>query len=207
MQQNLRNYFEYMDYNTEKEKLVLPEYGRNVLNMVKHAMAIGDREKRLCCARQIVRVMSRILPKEKQSADYEHVLWDHLALLSNYELDIDWPYEITRVDEVKRPEKMKYPMSNIRMRQYGHLVESLIAEIKDMEPGAERERILGLAANQMRKDLYYSNKNSLNEKRVADDLYHLSNGKIELKQGQINYSQSIPTGNTSRSRRSSRKNK
>ena len=207
MQQNLRNYFEYMDYNTEKEKLVLPEYGRNVLNMVKHAMTIGDREKRLCCARQIVRVMSRILPKEKQSADYEHVLWDHLALLSNYELDIDWPYEITRVDEVKRPEKMKYPMSNIRKRQYGHLVESLIAEIKDMEPGAERERILGLAANQMRKDLYYSNKNSLNEKRVADDLYHLSNGKIELKQGQINYSQSIPTGNTSKSRRSSRKNK
>ncbi len=196
-----------MDYNTEREKLVLPEYGRNVLNMVKYAISLPDRDSRLRCARQIVKVMSQVLPKEKQSADYEHTLWDHLALLSNYQLDIDWPCEITRVDEEKRPEKLEYPMTHIGMRQYGHLVEDLIAKVKEMESGEKREKLLGLVANQMRKDLYYSNKNSLSENRIAEDIYRMSDGEIELQQGQISYNQTIPTGNATRFRRSPRKAK
>ena len=193
-----------MEYNTQREKLILPVYGRNVQSMVDYVQTLPDRRERLHCAEKIIEVMARMYPKKNQPAELIQTLWDHLAFMSNYELDIDWPYPITKVTEEGKPEKIPYPMNNIKLRHYGHLVEKLIDEVKDMEEGPRRDAVLGLLANQMRKDLYYSNsnKNSLNNKRIADDLYRLSDGKIIIDESRIKYNQSIPTGNTIKSRRS-----
>ena len=190
-----------MDYNTQREKLRLSEYGRNVQSMVDYAMTISDRGERLNCAKVIIGVMSRMYPQNKQNANFDQMLWDHLAYMSNYQLDIDWPYEITKVSEVGRPERMPYPMNNIQFRHYGHLVEQLVQKVKDMEEGPEREHLINMLANQMRKDLYYSSKNALDPKRIADNLYYMSDGKINIEEGQVRYNSSIPTSNTAKSRR------
>ena len=187
-----------MEYNTEREKLVLPEYGRHVQNLVKYAISIPDRQERLVCARNIVKIMSQILSKDKAQQSTEQTLWDHLALLSNYQLDIDWPFEINRADEIQRPEKMPYPTNNIRYRHYGHLLESLVRQLGNMDDSEEKTRLIELAANQMRKDLYYSSKNSLNELKIADDIHLLSSGNINISQGPVTYNQSIPTGNSNK---------
>ena len=186
-----------MEYNTQREKLILPVYGRNVQMMIDYVMSLPDREERLHCAEKIIEVMGRMYPKKNRPAELTQTLWDHLAYMSDYKLDIDWPYPITRVKEEEKPEKIPYPMNNIKLRHYGHLVEKLIDEVKNMEEGARRDAVLGLLANQMRKDLFYSNsnKNALNNKRIADDLYRLSDGKINIDDTQIKYNQSIPTGN------------
>jgi len=181
--------------------LRLSEYGRNVQSMVDYAMTISDRGERLNCAKVIIGVMSRMYPQNKQNANFDQMLWDHLAYMSNYQLDIDWPYEITKVSEVGRPERMPYPMNNIQFRHYGHLVEQLVQKVKDMEEGPEREQLISMLANQMRKDLYYSSKNALDPKRIADNLYYMSDGKINIEEGQVRYNSSIPTSNTAKSRR------
>ena len=163
-----------MEYNTEREKLVLPEYGRHVQNLVKYAISIPDRQERLVCARNIVKIMSQILSKDKAQQSTEQTLWNHLALLSNYQLDIDWPFEINRADEIQRPEKMPYPTNNIRYRHYGYLLESLVRQLGNMDDSEE------------------------NELKIADDIHLLSSGNINISQGQVTYNQSIPTGNSNK---------
>lgn len=188
-----------MDYNTQREKLLLPEYGRNIKGMVDYAMTIQDREERLQCARKIVATMAQIFPKDKQKDGHEQMLWDHLALISNYKLDIDWPYEITRADEISRPAPMDYPQAHINVRHYGHLIEELVQKVIEMEDGEEKLRLIELLANQMRKDLYYWNKSSLNEQRIADDIYRMSKGRIYIEDGQIAYTKNMPSGNGGKS--------
>jgi len=190
-----------MDYNTQREKLRLSEYGRNVQSMVDYAMTISDRTERLNCAKIIIGVMARMYPQNKRNANFEQMLWDHLAYMSNYQLDIDWPFEITKVSEVEKPGRMPYPMNDIQFRHYGHLVEQLVKKVKDMEDSPEREQLISMLANQMRKNLYYSSKNSLDPKRIADNLYYMSDGKINIEEGRIRYNSSIPTGNAAKSRR------
>ena len=189
-----------MDYNTEREKLILPEYGRIVQNMVNYALTIADRKDRQRCAEKIVEVMGQMFPNAHQAADYKHMLWDHLAMMSGYKLDIDWPYEITKPEDIKKPEPMPYPMTRIRNRHYGHLLEELLTTLKDMEPSAERDKLTEMVANQMRKDLFYWNKNSLNKKKIADDIARLTDGHIMMDEEDVNFSQSIPNGNTAKNK-------
>lgn len=188
-----------MDYNTEREKLILPEYGRIVQNMVNYAVNLENRAERQHCAERIVEVMSQMFSNVQHAADFNHMLWDHLAMMSGYKLDIDWPYEIVKQDETRRPEPMDYPMKRIRNRHYGHLLEELFSILKDMEPSVEREHLTELVANQMRKDLFYWNKNSLNKKKIVDDIYRFTDGKVTIEEEDVSFSQSIPNGNTVKS--------
>jgi hypothetical protein len=105
---------EGLDYNTQREKLALPEYGREIQRMVDHAKTLPDKKERQRCAQTIVAIMDRMFPQNRQNADYKHKLWDHLALMSNFELDIDWPYDIHQAADITtRPEPMPYPMKDI----------------------------------------------------------------------------------------------
>ena len=99
-----------MTYNTQREKLILPEYGRGIQEMVAICLGIEDRAQRQLCAETIVGIMATMNPEGRQQADYEHKLWDQLAILSNYQLDIDWPYEVVKQEEMTaRPRPLKYP--------------------------------------------------------------------------------------------------
>ena len=142
---------EGLDYNTQREKLALPEYGREIQRMVDHAKTLPDKKERQRCAQTIVAIMDRMFPQNRQNADYKHKLWDHLALMSNFELDIDWPYDIHQAADItSRPEPMPYPMKDIAVRHYGYMVFELFDKLKQMPPGKERDELARVTANQMK---------------------------------------------------------
>ena len=116
-----------MEYNTQRKKMELPEYGRSVQNMVDHALTIEDREERQRCANTIINIMGSMFPHLRDVPDFKHKLWDHLAIMSDFKLDIDYPFEIVKKEElVMKPEKVEYPNGTIRYRHYGRILEGLV---------------------------------------------------------------------------------
>lgn len=172
---------EGLDYNTQREKLVLPEYGREVQNMVDYAMTLPTRSLRQHCAETIVAVMDRMYPQNRSNADYDQKLWDHLAIMSGFQLDIDWPYSIDQAKRIAtKPQPMEYPMSRIPIRHYGKLLFEIFEKLKTMDPGRERDKLAKLAANQMKRNLCQWNHGTSEDERVASDLARFTDGKIQL---------------------------
>lgn len=172
---------EGLDYNTQREKLALPEYGREIQRMVDHAKTLPDKKERQRCAQTIVAIMDRMFPQNRQNADYKHKLWDHLALMSNFELDIDWPYDIHQAADITtRPEPMPYPMKDIAVRHYGYMVFELFDKLKEMPPGKERDELARITANQMKRNLMLWSHGSSDDEKVASDLARFTDGKIQL---------------------------
>lgn len=172
---------EGLDYNTQREKLALPEYGREIQRMVDHAKTLPDKKERQRCAQTIVAIMDRMFPQNRQNADYKHKLWDHLALMSNFELDIDWPYDIHQAADITtRPEPMPYPMKDIAVRHYGYMVFELFDKLKQMPPGKERDELARVTANQMKRNLMLWSHGSSDDEKVASDLARFTDGKIQL---------------------------
>ncbi len=173
-----------MTYNTQREKLILPEYGRGIQEMVAICLGIEDRAQRQLCAETIVGIMATMNPEGRQQADYEHKLWDQLAILSNYQLDIDWPYEVVKQEEMTaRPRPLKYPMQRIRFRHYGHLTEAFMKHLCDMEEGPEREELTGMMANYMKRSLYNWNRDAMDERKVDADLASYTDGIARVPEG------------------------
>ncbi len=170
-----------LDYNTQRVRLVLPEYGREVQRMVDYAVSLPDREERLRCAQAIVSVMARMFPEGKNSENYEQKLWDHLSIMSGGKLDIDFPYDVSQAESIaERPAPLDYPMRNIPVRHYGTLVFELLEKLKEMEPSEERDELVRLVANQMKRDLMAWSHGSSDNEKVASDLASLTDGKVQL---------------------------
>ena len=170
-----------LDYNTQRSKLVLSEYGREIQKMVEYACELPTKEERLKCAMTIIRQMENKNPQLMDNADYEQTLWNHLYLMSHRELDIDWPYDVSEADKIlSKPEPMPLPNGHIKLRHYGHLVEELLELLKTMPAGEERDALVKKTANQMKRDLILLGHGSIEDERVADDLARYTNGKIQL---------------------------
>lgn len=170
-----------LDYNTEREKLVMPEYGREIQMMVDYCKTLPEKAERQRCAETIVETMRVMHPQISHTANFEQKLWDHLAIIANFELDIDYPFEITRKEDfMKRPEPLKYPMQKINKRHYGHLMESLFEKLKDIDDGPEREELIRLTANQMKRSLYVWNRGTADDEKIASDLAQFTDGKVQL---------------------------
>ena len=170
-----------LDYNTQREKLIMPEYGREIQKMVEYACELPTKEERLKCAKTIIRQMENKNPQLSENADYEQTLWDHLYLMSHRELDIDWPFDVSAADKIlSKPDPMKLPNSNIRLRHYGHLVEELFEQLKTMPEGEERDALVRKTANQMKRDLATWGHGSMDDERVASDLARFTDGIIQL---------------------------
>ena len=119
---------EMLTYNTQLKKLVLPEYGRNIQQMVDHCLTIEDREERTACAYSIINSMGNLFPQLRDVDDFKHKLWDHLAIMSDFKLDIDYPCDIIRPENLEtRPDRIDYQLSPIKMRHYGKSIELMIA--------------------------------------------------------------------------------
>ena len=160
----------------------LPEYGRSVQNMVDHALTIEDREERQRCANTIVNIMGGMFPHLRDVPDFKHKLWDHLAIMSDFKLDIDYPFEIVKREELEmKPGKIVYPDKAIRYRHYGRFLESMIKKLSEMEEGEEKQALLQLLAVQMKKNLNNWNKEGIEDQKIVDDLREYSNGTIDLK--------------------------
>lgn len=172
-----------MQYNTKKGKLLLTDYGRIVQDLVAYAKTIEEREERNSCARTIVRTMAKLTESNLQNPDEEHKLWNHLAEIADYSLDIDWPVKITPKEErEQKPEPLPHIMQNIKRRQYGHNVEEALAKLSEMGEGEEREAITGLLANHMRWLLNEQGADTRNEERVAADIAQYTEGAVELNE-------------------------
>ena len=159
-------------YNTSCEPLKMPEYGRLILQMVQFALTIETKDERTAYAKKIVRVMTGLNPQMKHVPDYQQKLWDHLAYLSDYKLDIDWPVEIRRFGEEKHPNRLSYPGNKIRLRHYGHLVELLMARLGEAKDKAEQEKLILLAAERMRKNLVDWKGDTADNDRIAHDIVY-----------------------------------
>ena len=172
---------EGLDYNTQREKLVLPEYGREIQSMVDHAVAIKDRAERQHCAESIIAIMDHMFPDGADAEEHHRKLWDHLAIMSGFKLDIDYPFAVKQAEDIaKRPDPMDYPKTRIPVRHYGSMMFELFDRLKNMEPGKERDELVKLTANQMRRDLAQWSHGSCDEEKVAADLARFTDGKIHL---------------------------
>jgi len=170
-----------LDYNTQREKLIMSEYGREIQKMVEYACELPTKEERLKCAKTIIRLMENKNPQLRDNADYEQTLWDHLYLMSHRELDIDWPFDVSEADKIlSKPEPMKLPNGHIKLRHYGHLVEELFEQLKTMPAGEERDALVKKTANQMKRDLATWGHGSMDDERVANDLARFTDGIIQL---------------------------
>lgn len=170
-----------MKYNTQREKLQMPEYGRGIQQMIEYAVTIEDRAERQRCAESIFSVMIDMQPQLREQPDYKHRIWDHIAYISNYRLDIDYPFEITRLgNEAQKPEPMKYPMKEIRQRQYGYLIEEALKLLAEMPEGEARDELLAQVANQMKQSLFIWNRDAMDEEKVESDIAHYTGGKVKL---------------------------
>jgi hypothetical protein bfra3_18457 len=170
-----------MQYNTQRKKLPMPEYGRGIQDMVEYALTIPNKEERQRCANTIVAIMGNMFPHLRDVPDFKHKLWDHLAVMSDFKLDIDYPYEVkTARDTHVRPRPMDYPMKRIRYRHYGYLLETLLRKMREMPEGKERDALARMVANQMKRSLYNWNKDAMEDGKVAADIAEYTGGAVKL---------------------------
>ena len=170
-----------LTYNTEKEQIVLSEYGRCIQEMVKKLPEIEDREQRTEAARYIISVMVQMNPGIKQSSDYEHKLWDHLYMISGYDLDVDSPFAPpTPVAQQSRPQHIGYQNNEIKYGHYGQYLIKMI-EAAAAEPNDEvREALAYSLAAQMKRNYLEWNKSVVNDQVIIDDLRTISGGRLVI---------------------------
>lgn len=190
-----------LDYNTQREKLVLSEYGREIQKMVDVAIGLPTKEERMRCAKTIIRQMEMKNPQVRQSENYQQTLWDHLYLMSGKQLDIDWPYDVNNAEKIStKPQPMAHPQSeNIsRYRHYGRLIGDVFEKLKTMPEGPERDELVRVTANQMKRDLLTWGHGSMDDERIADDLARFTDGKIQidLSSFRLDRIDAIPTETT-----------
>ncbi|MCD8301936.1 MAG: DUF4290 domain-containing protein [Prevotellaceae bacterium] len=170
-----------MTYNTQRDQMSLPEYGRYVFEMVKYIKTLPTKAQRQRGAETVVNIMANMNPQLREQPDAIWLIWDHLAYISNYELDIDYPYPVTRLDDdTAKPEPLKYPTNDIQQRQYGHLIEASLEKLAEMPDGQERDTLLRMVANQMKQSLFNWNRDVMDNEKVANDIERYTDGKVML---------------------------
>lgn len=171
-------------YNTEVEKLQMPEYGRNVLRMVEQLKAIGDRAKRTEQAYAVVRVMESLNPQVHQQENYAQKLWDHLFIIADYDLDVDAPFP-KPVPEVvnSKPDPIPLNTKPIRARHYGRNIESILDLIASEPEGEAKTAMIRSLAIYMRQQYLIWNKDTVADGTIFQDIERLSGGRVKVPEG------------------------
>ena len=171
-----------MEYNTARGKLLLPEYGRNVQNMIQHAMEIEDREERNRAAQAIIEVMGQLNPHLRDVDDYRHKLWTHLFVMSDFKLDVDSPFEIPKVESLQeKPNPVEYPKSKIRFGHFGQYTQKILETSKSLEDEGEREYMTNSMGNFMKKQYLLHNNYTVENNVIAEQLMELSEGDLKIE--------------------------
>ena len=173
-----------LDYNTEREKLAMPEYGRNVLKMVEDVKRIEDRTKRSEQARAVVRVMEILNPQVHSADNWEQKLWDHLYIMAGYDLDVDSPYPMPSPEQRKsRPEIIPLKKKPIKATHYGRNIESIIDLIASEPEGEMKTAMIRSLAMSMRQQYLIWNKDSVADTTIFSDIEKLSEYRIKVPEG------------------------
>src|ERR1700745_1309827 len=137
-----------MEYNTQKEHMIIPEYGRNIQSMINYAITLKDRDERNLCAKAIIQVMGQLNPHLRDVADFTHKLWDHLFIISEFKLDVDSPYPRPTPETFKeKPARLTYPSGKIKFKHYGKTIEAIIKKAKVLKDGPEKDELTRLIEN------------------------------------------------------------
>lgn len=170
-----------VDYNTALPELKMREYGRHIQKLIAHCAAIEDRDERTKCAYSIADMMTRLFPELKSESAGNQKVWDHINLISGFKLDIDYPCKVLTEEEL-RPDAAKIPYSkkNDRFRVYGSNLINMVREISKMEGGVDKDNLIFLVANQMKKLLVNENSDVATDKRVFNDIREISRGAIDI---------------------------
>jgi hypothetical protein len=171
-----------IEYNTEREHLIIPEYGRHIQKMINHAKLQESKDERNKLAKAIISVMGNMQPHLRDVPDFQHKLWDQLFIMANFELDVDSPYEQPSQEELsERPKPLKYPQNFPKYRFYGNNIKTMIDVANTWEDGELKEALIYTIANHMKKSFLNWNKDTVEDDVIFQHLYELSEGKINLK--------------------------
>ncbi|NAS12952.1 DUF4290 domain-containing protein [Poritiphilus flavus] len=175
------NLVENLEYNTERPKLFIPEYGRHFQKMVDYAVSIEDKEERNRVAKAIISVMGNLQPHLRDVPDFQHKLWDQLFIMADFKLDVDSPFPITTKEMLQqRPDPLEYPQNHPKYRFYGNNIKRMIDVAIKWEKGDKRSGLEYAIANHMKKCYLNWNKDSVDDQVIFQHLYELSDGQIDL---------------------------
>jgi len=197
-----------LDYNTQRDQLVMPEYGREIQKMVDYAVALPTKQERQICAETIASMMMARAKQTLDVEDLQRAIWDHLYLISRKKLDINWPFPIDNAEKIStRPEPMPLPGADghVRLRHYGRLMEKSFEKLASMPPGKERDDLTKVIANQMKRDLATWGRGSMDDEKVADDLARYTHGVIQLDLNDFKFDKVRPDGGQQQSRKGKKK--
>jgi len=196
-----------MEYNTSRNKLILPEYGRNIQKMVEHIITIEDREERNQAAQEIINIMGRMNPHLRDINDFKHKLWDQLMLMSDFKLDIDSPYPIpTRETFEEKPKKIEYTTGKIKYRYLGRIMEKLVKAATKIEDEEERAELVKIITNHMKKSYLIWNRDVVEDQVIFDVLKEMSGGKLEVaKDAKLSEAKDLMGGNRRKKKKDKRK--
>ena len=174
-----------MAYNTQQEFLIMPEYGRNVQQLVRHAQKLEDSAYRQQFCEQIVDLIQQLYPQSKSVEDYREKLWKHLFQIAKYDLVAKTPSgQIPRPEDAKkRPDRVPYPFSDTRFKHYGNNIQRLIRRAVEMESGSVKDGFVQTIGSYMK--LAYKTWNRehfVSDEIIKIDLDILSNGKLSLEE-------------------------
>ncbi|MFC5045294.1 DUF4290 domain-containing protein [Aquimarina hainanensis] len=170
-----------LEYNTQREKLIIPEYGRHLQKMVNHALSIKDREERNKVAKSIIDVMGNLQPHLRDVPDFQHKLWDQLFIMSNFQLDVDTPFPVLTKEKLEeRPEPLEYPQNFPKYRFYGNNIKRMIDVACSWEEGKLKESLVYTIANHMKKCYLSWNKDVVDDETIFSHLFELSDAKLNL---------------------------
>ena len=170
-----------MEYNTNRTKLLMPEYGRNIQQMVEYCKSLPSKEERNEVAKTIVEFMGQRNPHLRDEENYKHKLWDHLYILADYDLDVDAPYSFPTKEELdQKPNRMDYPSFENEYKFYGKSILQLIDRAIELEEGEEKEALIQVIANNMKKSYNVYNKEHVQDEVIFRHLKELSQDKLDL---------------------------
>lgn len=176
-----------LEYNTIREDLIIPEYGRHIQKMIHHASSQKSKDERNKIAKSIISVMGNLQPHLRDVSDFQHKLWDQLFIMSDFKLDVDSPFEKPKKEELlAKPDPLSYPQNFPKYRFYGNNIKIMIDEAVKWDSGDKKDALVYIIANHMKKCFLNWNKDSVEDQVIFDHLYELSNSKIDLRNSKEN---------------------
>ena len=173
----------YLEYNSQREHLIIPEYGRYVQKLINQITAIEDREKRNKGARYVISVLGNLNPHLRDVPDFQHKLWDQLFIMSDFKLDVISPYPIPSREVLQlKPDVLHYPQNFPKYRYYGNNIKYMIDVANKWEEGEMKNALVKVIANHMKKSYLSWNKDTVKDDVIFEHLYELSDGKLNLLQ-------------------------
>ncbi|MEC8535781.1 MAG: DUF4290 domain-containing protein [Bacteroidota bacterium] len=171
-----------LEYNTEREHLIIPEYGRHLQKMINHAVAQDSKEERNKLAKAIISVMGNMQPHLRDVPDFQHKLWDQLFIMSDFKLDADSPFEKPSKETLSLvPEPLAYPQNYPKYRFYGNNIKTMIDAAAKWEEGDMKNALVFTIANHMKKSFLCWNKDTVEDVVIYDHLFELSGGRIDIR--------------------------